>query len=237
VLVGVHDSLHPVPEPELIQHPADVCLDCGLGQEELGGDLGVRQARCDLDEDLPFTGGERVEPGRLRQLRFRAEGEVQFPSAHITGGLYLTGAHLDGSLGRSTQAVSRSKALSAKRLTVDGDFYCQDLTVTGAVDLSFGKVKVLNHEPGEWPERLLLDGFTYDDLQPYVAARGNADSGPGRLSWLARGESDFRAQPYELITRSSNRSCTRLTWSSHSSTLARETRGSSQEQASGLQRY
>ena len=71
VLVGVHDSLHPVPEPELIQHPADVCLDCGLGQEELGGDLGVRQARCDLDEDLPFTGGERVEPGRLRQLSRR----------------------------------------------------------------------------------------------------------------------------------------------------------------------
>jgi hypothetical protein len=57
VLVGVHDSLHPVPQPELIQHPADVCLDCGLGQEELGGDLGVRQARGDLDEDLPFAGG------------------------------------------------------------------------------------------------------------------------------------------------------------------------------------
>jgi len=50
VLVGVHDSLHPVPQPELIQHPADVCLDCGLGQEELAGDLGVRQARGNLDE-------------------------------------------------------------------------------------------------------------------------------------------------------------------------------------------
>lgn len=63
-LVGVHDSLHPVPQRELIQHPADVCLDRGLGQEELGGDLGVGQARGDLDEDLLFAGGERVEPGR-----------------------------------------------------------------------------------------------------------------------------------------------------------------------------
>jgi hypothetical protein len=44
VLVAVHDSLHPAPQPELIQHPADVRLDCGLGQEELRGDLGTRQA-------------------------------------------------------------------------------------------------------------------------------------------------------------------------------------------------
>ena len=49
MLVGVHDSLHPVPDPELIQHPAEVCLDRGLGQEELGGDLGVGQARGRAD--------------------------------------------------------------------------------------------------------------------------------------------------------------------------------------------
>ena len=130
---------------------------------------------------------------------FRAEGEVKLPSAHISGGLYLTGAHLDGPLDRSTHANSRSKALSAKRLTVDGDFYCQDLAVTGVVDLSFAKVKVLNDEPGKWPEHLLLDGFTYDDLQPYVTAGGNAGGGSGRLSWLARAESDYRAQPYEQL--------------------------------------
>jgi hypothetical protein len=74
VLVGVHDSLHPVPQLEPIQHPADVCLDRGLGQEELGSEVGVGQARGDLDEDLLFAGGERVEPGRRRKAELPACG-------------------------------------------------------------------------------------------------------------------------------------------------------------------
>ena len=45
-LVGKHDSLCPIPEPDLAQHPSDVGLYRGLGDADYPGNLldGFRSA-------------------------------------------------------------------------------------------------------------------------------------------------------------------------------------------------
>ena len=65
-LVGQHDRLDAVAEPELHEHAGDVGLDRRLGDDQLGGDLGVREAAGDELEDLELAGGELVEAGRGR---------------------------------------------------------------------------------------------------------------------------------------------------------------------------
>src|SRR6266571_2086115 len=45
------------------------------------------------------------------------------------------------------------------------------------------------------PQKLVLDGFTDDDLQPPARAKGRT----GRLTWLYRDEEGYRAQPYEQL--------------------------------------
>lgn len=52
-------------------------------------------------------------------------------------------------------------------------------------------------EPGNWPAKLRLDGFTYDDLQPYARAKSRPCE-PGRLAWLAC-DARYLAQPYEQL--------------------------------------
>ena len=60
-LVGQDDRLDAVAQAELHQHAGDVGLDGGLGDDQLRGDLGVRQAAGDELEDLELAGGQLVE--------------------------------------------------------------------------------------------------------------------------------------------------------------------------------
>ena len=118
---------------------------------------------------------------------FQAEGKIRLPGAHISGQLSFNGATLSN--GDQT-------ALDCERLQADL-LRLRSMTVTGKVDLKSAKVKVLNDEPGNWAANLLLDGFTYDDLQPYAHAKSRScDS--GRLAWLEC-SAYYMAQPYEQL--------------------------------------
>ena len=61
-LVGEHDCLGAVSEPEFGQDAGDVALDRGGPDVERVGDLGVAGSCAELGEDLTFAVGERVEP-------------------------------------------------------------------------------------------------------------------------------------------------------------------------------
>ena len=66
-LVGEHDRLHAVAQPELHQHARDVRLDRRLAHDQLGRDLGVRQPARDELEHLELARGQLVEAlGRRR---------------------------------------------------------------------------------------------------------------------------------------------------------------------------
>src|SRR5215472_12263533 len=56
-LVGQDHKLHPVPRAELGEQVVYVRLDRGLGDDKLGGDLGVGQAPGDQGEHLALPPG------------------------------------------------------------------------------------------------------------------------------------------------------------------------------------
>jgi hypothetical protein len=140
--------------------------------------------------------------------QFCAEGAVKIPGAHIKRGLALVGAHFFNPDGIALDAdrlivdgdVSIRSGVQAKgsiKLThahVTGQLELNDAT-TLKVDLGSAVVNDFHDQPGSWPKELLLDGFTYQNLQPCIAATGN----PGRLTWLARDPTGFHAQPYEQL--------------------------------------
>lgn len=116
---------------------------------------------------------------------FKAEGEIRLPGAHISGQLLLRG----GALSTPNGLALKCNAMQADSLWLDG------VKVTGTVDLTSAQVRTLHDTPSASPELMLLDGFTYDDLQPYTETRGPS----GRLSWLAHAKTGYRAQPYEQL--------------------------------------
>jgi hypothetical protein len=60
VPVGVAHRLRPVAGADLGQHVVDVALHRGLADEQLGRDLGIRQARPDQPQDFGFPGSKPV---------------------------------------------------------------------------------------------------------------------------------------------------------------------------------
>jgi hypothetical protein len=120
--------------------------------------------------------------------RFQAEGTVSLLAAHISMQLALNGATL------SSQGKT---ALECETLTADS-LWLESMTVKGTVNLTSAQVRVMHDNPSNWPERMLLDGFSYNDLKPYAAAGRHGQPG-GRLSWLTRAEADYRPQPYEQL--------------------------------------
>jgi hypothetical protein len=57
-LVGQHDRLRTVAQPELLQQASDVRLDGRVADEELGADLGVGESARDQAEHLHLPGGQ-----------------------------------------------------------------------------------------------------------------------------------------------------------------------------------
>ena len=116
---------------------------------------------------------------------FQAEGEIRLASARITGQVGFLGAVLSNPDGI---------ALNCNTAQADS-LFLGGVTVTGRIDLTSAQVRALIGNPSGVPGRMLLDGFTYDELRPYAEARGPS----GRLAWLGQAEADYRAQPYEQL--------------------------------------
>jgi hypothetical protein len=152
---------------------------------KIGGQL-------DLDgAHLANPGGDALTADRMAisgsvfcRNAFRADGEISLLGAHIGGRFRLDGAHLSNPEG---------KALDAEQMTVIEGMFCRGgFQVDGAVGLYGASIGVLCDDPTSWPQRLVLNGFTYRDLDPYLPAED-------RLMWVRR-MGDYRAQPYEQLT-------------------------------------
>ena len=59
-LVGQHDRLDSVAEPEFGQYASDVGFHGGFGKVELGADLGIGQAAGDGSKHVEFAWGEHL---------------------------------------------------------------------------------------------------------------------------------------------------------------------------------
>ena len=137
---------------------------------------------------------------------FRATGEVRLMWAQIGGQLSFRGAQLtsipqtrlrlvrDPNVGRVqvSQVPAEKPRLNVYGIKVAGDMICDDgFRTIGGMNLMQASIGVLNDDKNDWPEYLWLDGLTYRDLSPYLAARD-------RLDWLGR-SSGYHGQPYEQL--------------------------------------
>jgi hypothetical protein len=123
-----------------------------------------------------------------------ARGAVDVAGARIGGQLDCTGTSFDG---------QGQKALNAQRMRVAASFFFRNLSgVKGRIDLTAAHVGDLVDDPSGWPQgpdRLILDGFTYDRITGAAPVTFAA-----RRAWLRAGSvwrGDFFPQPYTQLAR------------------------------------
>jgi hypothetical protein len=113
---------------------------------------------------------------------FTALGCVRLRSARINGNFLLSGV---------IRSPDTPYALYASHADI------RDLTllpaepIDGVVTLAHSRVGSLYDDPGTWPDKLRLNGLTYDQLRGGGVVR--------RMSWVARDPAGFRPQPYEQL--------------------------------------
>ena len=157
-----------------------------LLEAHIGGQLLLNGAHLANPGNTALSADQMtVDGGMFCNEGFQAEGEIRLWGVRITGQAGFLGAVLSNPDGIALNC----ETAQADSLLLGG------VTVTGRIDLTSAQVRVLIGNPSGMPGRMLLDGFTYDELRPYAEARGPS----GRLAWLAHAEADYRAQPYEQL--------------------------------------
>jgi hypothetical protein len=128
----------------------------------------------------------------------------------------MVGARIGGdmTLARAVlESAEASQAMNAERTQIDGTLIMAEAKAVGEVnlrsirvgerllldraelpnlDLRHAAIGVLHDDPAAWPDRLYLDGLTYQALYPRVPA-------DQRLGWLARDPDGHQPQPYEQL--------------------------------------
>ncbi|MEU0378489.1 oxidoreductase [Streptomyces cyaneofuscatus] len=126
---------------------------------------------------------------------FTAQGEVRLRNARIEGLLTFEGAQLSGD-GTALDCVSM----------VVGDFdHRPAAPPSGLVDLRSAQATWFRDGEQSWPEKVLLDGFTYGSIRsggdPAVAGADGTrarDEVARRLDWVRRNPG-YAPQPYEQL--------------------------------------
>lgn len=114
---------------------------------------------------------------------FTAKGRIGLTSARAGSRLCLDGGSVDapGAVAlRCWRAVAPELVLRAAR------------PIQGTVSLQYASFGIIRDDPETWPAELLLDGLSYDILDPPLPAAR-------RLAWLARDPGGHPSQPYERL--------------------------------------
>ncbi|MEW2131385.1 oxidoreductase [Streptomyces sp. NPDC005435] len=134
---------------------------------------------------------------------FTAEGEVRFRRTRTEGPLTLAGARLNGT----------GIALDCVAMQVGELDYTPAAPPEGTVDLRSARAAWCRDRDECWPEKVLLDGFTYDALRFEDSADAGdegatsardavatpaSDDVARRLAWLRRNPG-YAPQPYEQL--------------------------------------
>ncbi|GAT65770.1 oxidoreductase [Planomonospora sphaerica] len=112
---------------------------------------------------------------------FTAVGTVRLRGARINGVLSFDRATLE--------APDRSLHLS--HMQVD-ELILKPSAIEGEANLGYSRIGVLLDHPAAYPDRVQLNGLTYEALRgPWTVAE--------RLSWVGRDPGGYRPQPYEQL--------------------------------------
>ncbi|MBO0801629.1 MAG: hypothetical protein J2P25_00935 [Nocardiopsaceae bacterium] len=157
----------------------------------------VRLRSVQLGERLVLDDAElRNPPGRacrLTRARVAAdvfcdgmvvEGQFRLPRAVIGGALTLLNVEL-----RNPEA----KAIDARSMQVQ-ELQWRPKAVEGSVDLANAMIGVLRDKLDTWPEKVFLDGLTYQALDDDPLTPAGE-----RLDWLDHNVDKDQPQPYEYL--------------------------------------
>ncbi|MFC6933077.1 membrane-associated oxidoreductase [Actinomadura yumaensis] len=114
---------------------------------------------------------------------FRSEGTVRLRNARFDGILSFSKATLDS-------CDPDRMALHASHIQADELILWPTEKIKGRVSLSYSRIAVIMDHPSIWPDRLWLNGLTYETL------RGGEFE--DRLRWVDR-DGEFHLQPYEQL--------------------------------------
>jgi hypothetical protein len=114
---------------------------------------------------------------------FTATGRVRLTSAQIVSRLCFDGATLVTDGGEAIKLWRTQAAELAMRWAKPP---------SGSVDLRYARIGVLRDDPETWPEVILLEGLTYDIIEPTIEAHR-------RIDWLSRDAGGHHRQPYEHL--------------------------------------
>jgi hypothetical protein len=112
-----------------------------------------------------------------------AVGKVNFVDSRI-------GRHLD--LDQVRLINPGGVALDARMLQAGEVSLLPGQPIQGTVILDHARIGLFRDDPSAWPDRLSMDGLSYEALHPPLPARR-------RLLWLARGLGGYQPQPYEQL--------------------------------------
>src|SRR5205823_3862802 len=118
---------------------------------------------------------------------FSAAGEIQLPGARI-------GLELDCTRGQFSNPSG--SALNLERVTVSGPLRMESAMLQGILDLTAAKTSSYHDNPISWPQKLRLDGFVYDAIDPASAKERLEKS-----EWQRRNKSGYSPQIYERVEK------------------------------------
>ncbi|HEX6686557.1 MAG TPA: pentapeptide repeat-containing protein [Candidatus Limnocylindrales bacterium] len=188
-----------------LHNPGGVALDAsGVGVEgavdanRLRAEGTIKLFDANVNGPIRFQGATLSNPGGVALVAdglrtssivdccegFTAEGHLTFGGAKIGGALCFNRAVVGTLKCWRTEAPELALGWAEPP--------------KGLVDLRFARVGVLRDDPAVWPEKLRLDGLTYEALEPIIAVRE-------RLRLLARDPDGYRPQPYEQLAAVSRR--------------------------------
>jgi hypothetical protein len=171
-----------------------------MSRMHLDGRLDIK--RADVTGQIRFYDAVIAGQADPHGTRIAASGGIAVNASHATigAGLALYQLVTDGSiellhadLNQTTLAEARVGAVHLQHARATELRLDTPEPPDGIVDLRHARIGVLHWEnPKYWPERLRLDGLTYDRLQsPQPAAR--------QVAWLLRDIDGYVPQPFEQL--------------------------------------
>ncbi|MFI7135676.1 hypothetical protein ACIBQ1_59215 [Nonomuraea sp. NPDC050153] len=173
-----------------------VVVDSGtyMRNADFTGGIGLVGAR--LNGGLFLDGANLRNPGKQA---LTADNMVVEDVIRCTGGFLalgcvrLRGARINGTL--LLDGIIRSPdtryALNASHMELRELYLKPAKPIEGVVTLAHTTVGTLHDDPDTWPEKLRLNGLTYDRLRGSGITR--------RIDWVTRDPEGFRPQPYEQL--------------------------------------
>lgn len=201
-----------VTDEEWAVYTASLLVDAGTFMKNADFTGGVRLVGARLSGGLFLEGATIRNPGKeALDGESMVVDDVMRCSDGFTayGCVRLRGARINGTL--SITGVIRSPdtpyALQCGHMEARELYLKPAEPIDGVVSLVHAQVGTLNDDVASWPEKLRINGLTYNRLT------GNGYS--RRVDWVSRDPEGFRAQPYEQLAawylRDGNESMARRT--------------------------